>query len=87
MVTKQVVRLVESHPDQVENEEVPLLGVAIRVTAVPTAKLLLHTEGQVMPEGELVTVPPTPPPIVTVRFASCEQLGLPFSRISKSADA
>src|SRR5205823_174329 len=35
----------------------PLAGVAVRLTCVPPAKLALHVAGQLMPAGELVTVP------------------------------
>src|SRR5207237_1439302 len=35
----------------------PLAGVAVRLTCVPPAKLALHVAGQLMPPGELVTVP------------------------------
>jgi hypothetical protein len=35
----------------------PLAAVAVRVTWVPGAKLALQVDGQLMPEGELVTVP------------------------------
>jgi hypothetical protein len=35
----------------------PLEGVAVSVTAVPCAKVVLHTVPQLMPAGELVTVP------------------------------
>lgn len=83
MVTTQIFPDVESQPDQVEKVD-PRPAEAVRVTVVPTAKLALHVEaGQAIPEGELVTTPD--PPMVTVRLASCEQLGLPFRRISKSA--
>jgi hypothetical protein len=32
-------------------------GVAVRVTGVPMAKLALHVPPQLIPEGELVTMP------------------------------
>ena len=44
----------------------PKDGVAVRVTLVPSMKLVEHVPGQEMPAGELTTVPP--PATVTVRF-------------------
>jgi hypothetical protein len=35
----------------------PLAGAAVRLTCVPGAKFALQLDGQLMPEGELVTVP------------------------------
>ena len=35
----------------------PLTGVAVRVTCVPGAKFALHIDPQLIPAGELVTVP------------------------------
>jgi hypothetical protein len=52
------------------NEEVPT-GVAVRVTGVPLAKLALHVPwvlAQLMPRGELVTVPEPLPAKLTVRI-------------------
>jgi hypothetical protein len=37
-----------------------LFGVAVSVTGSPEANRALHTPGQLMPEGWLVTVPPPP---------------------------
>ena len=54
----------EQAPDQPEKIEVEL-GVALRVTVVSTPKLALHVEPQLMPAGELVTVPPPSPAFVT----------------------
>jgi hypothetical protein len=42
-------------------------GVAVRVTCVPELKLLLQVEPQLIPEGELVTVPPGLPNTETER--------------------
>ena len=44
----------------------PFVGAAVRVTAVPLVKLLLHVVGQVMPAGLEVTVPVPVPAVVTV---------------------
>src|SRR6266545_2457260 len=39
----------------------PLAGVAVNVTVVPAVKSWLQVEPQLIPEGELVTVPPELP--------------------------
>ena len=39
----------------------PLAGVAVNVTVVPAAKSALQVEPQLIPEGELVTLPPELP--------------------------
>src|SRR4051812_20610219 len=43
-------------PPQPENVE-PLAGVAVNVTSVPGAKVVLHVVGQLIPAGVLVTIP------------------------------
>jgi hypothetical protein len=35
----------------------PPLGTAVSVTGVPLEKFIVHTDGQLIPDGELVTVP------------------------------
>ena len=40
----------------------PLAAVAVSVTDVPAAKPSVHVDGQLMPAGEPVTVPPPAPP-------------------------
>jgi hypothetical protein len=52
-------------PDQPANVE-PVLGVAVSVTDVPLAKLALHVDPQLMPEGLLVMVPVPAPLLCTV---------------------
>jgi hypothetical protein len=47
------------HPAKVE----PLWGVAVSVTFVPLLNIALHAWLQLMPDGELVTVP-LPVPLV-----------------------
>src|SRR5207248_975014 len=49
----------------------PAAGVAVTVTAVPLVKLAEHVAPQVMPAGELVTVPLPVPAGVTVRVKVC----------------
>src|SRR5439155_25807949 len=49
----------------------PAAGLALRVTTVPLAKLAVHVAPQVMPAGELVTVPLPVPAGVTVRVKVC----------------
>ncbi len=51
------------HPVKVE----PVAGVAVRVTAVPLAKVAEQVVPQVIPAGELVTVPLPLPPVLTAR--------------------
>ena len=65
-VTVQVP--VPEHPPPVQPLKVePATGAAVSVTAVPLAKLAEHVAPQVMPAGELVTVPLPVPAGVTVR--------------------
>src|SRR5207249_736759 len=45
----------------------PAAGVAVSVTVVPLAKLAVHIAPQVIPAGELVTVPLPVPAVLTVR--------------------
>src|SRR5439155_6091994 len=49
----------------------PAAGVAVRVTAVPLAKLTEQVAPQLIPTGELVTVPLPVPAGVTVRVKLC----------------
>ena len=53
-------------PDQPAKTE-PLAATGVRVTAVPLTKLLEQPAPQLMPAGELVTVPMPVPPRFTVR--------------------
>ena len=65
-VTVQVP--VPEHPPPVQPLKVePATGAAVSVTAVPLAKLAEHVAPQLMPAGELVTVPLPVPAGVTVR--------------------
>jgi hypothetical protein len=50
------------HPAKV----VAASGVAVNTTAVPLGKVAVQLCGQVIPDGELVTVPPPVPALVTV---------------------
>ena len=47
------------HPPPLQPEKVELLaGLAVKVTCVPGAKLVLQVIGQLIPAGELATLPP-----------------------------
>ena len=59
---------VPEHPPPLQPVKVePAAGVAVSVTAVPLPKLAAHVAPQVMPAGELVTVPLPVPALVMVR--------------------
>ena len=65
-VTVQVP--VPVHPPPLQPLKIePAAGVAVSVTAVPPAKLAAQFAPQVIPAGELVTVPLPVPAGVTVR--------------------
>ena len=51
-------------PDQPANFE-PVAGVAVSVTCVPLPKLSVHVAPQLIPAGELVTVP-VPVPVLAI---------------------
>src|SRR5204863_412582 len=58
---------VPEHPPPLQPLKVePAAGVAVSVTAVPLAKLAVHVAPQVIPTGELVTVPLPVPALLTV---------------------
>ena len=66
----QLALLFVHPPDQPPNEDDPT-GVAVRVTEVPLEKLALQFTavlGQLIPEGELVTVPEPLPAKTTVKI-------------------
>src|SRR3989441_2703522 len=69
-VTTQV-RVPEQPPPVQPVKVEPAAGVAVSVTAVPLAKLAVQVAPQVMPAGELVTVPLPVPAGVTVRAKVC----------------
>src|SRR5438034_6773068 len=55
------------HPPPLQPLKVePAAGVAVTVTAVPLGKLAEHVAPQVIPAGELVTVPLPVPALLTV---------------------
>jgi phage tail protein X len=58
----------------------PLPGVSVRVICVPLAKFALQVVGQLMPAGELVTVPD--PTAATVRPYSAVKEGFTLSAAS-----
>jgi hypothetical protein len=55
------------HPAKVD----PAAAVAVRVTEVPLLKLAEQVVPQLMPAGELVTVPVPAPAFVSVRLKVC----------------
>ena len=63
MVTEPVVQPVPLQPPKVE----PEAGVAVRVTMVPLLKFAEQVLPQLMPAGELVTVPVPVPALTTER--------------------
>lgn len=69
VVTEQVVAVPVQAPDQPLNLE-PDAAVAVKVTLAVLAKLNLQVAPQLMPAGELVTVPVPVPVLVTVNLAA-----------------
>jgi len=65
-VTTQVLVPVQPPPLQPLNVE-PVCGDAVRVTTVPIVNEVVHVVPQLMPAGELVTVPTPAPAFETVR--------------------
>jgi hypothetical protein len=55
IVTMQLPVPLQAPPQPVKLQ--PLAGVAVNVTGVPLEKFALHVAPQLMPEGELATVP------------------------------
>jgi len=55
-VTVHVFALLLSQPDQLETVD-PLPAVAVRMTTVPALHVPEHVDPQLIPIGELVTVP------------------------------
>nr|WP_040335034.1 hypothetical protein [Candidatus Magnetobacterium casensis] len=66
IVTVQVALVPEQSPLQPVKVE-PESAAAVRVTEVSLAKPAEHVEPQLIPDGELVTVPEPVPDFVTVR--------------------
>lgn len=64
IVTVQVPVPPQAPPQPVKSELAP--GLAVRVTTVPSAKVAAQVAGQLIPAGELVTVPLPVPAVVTV---------------------
>ena len=64
MVTEPVVQPVPLHPAKVD----PDAGVAVKATTAPLLKLAEQVVPQLMPAGELVTVPLPVPVEDTVRL-------------------
>jgi hypothetical protein len=71
--TVQVLVCIWLQPLQLVNSD-PELGVAVRVTLVPSSNAAEHELPQLMPDGELVTDPEPAPALLTVRVA----VGPPF---------
>jgi hypothetical protein len=63
----------EQAPDQPAKAE-PAVGAAVRVTVLPLAKLAEHVAPQLIPAGELLTVPLPVPALVTVSEKVVEAL-------------
>jgi len=66
MVKVQVVLVPEQAPDQRAKVE-PEAAVAVKVTEVPELYVSEQSVPQLMPAGELVTVPEPAPALVTVK--------------------
>ena len=64
IVTEPVEQPVPDQPAKVE----PEAGVAVKVTAAPLLKVVEQVLPQLMPAGELVTVPLPVPALATVRL-------------------
>ncbi len=63
---------VPEHPPPLQPEKVePAAGVAVRVTAAPLEKFAEQLVPQLMPAGELVTVPLPVPAGTTARAKVC----------------
>jgi hypothetical protein len=67
MVTVQLPVPVQAPPDHPAKVD-PAAGVAVRATTTPLAKLAVQAEGQLIPDGELTTVPDPEPVTVAVRL-------------------
>ena len=67
-VVTQVGVLPAQFPPQAEKSK-PVAGIALRVTCVPEAKFAAQVWGQLMPTGELITVPV--PVSFTVNWICC----------------
>jgi hypothetical protein len=62
----------EAQPEPLQPAKVePEAGVAVRATTVPLLKLEEQVEPQVIPAGELVTVPLPVPALATERAKTC----------------
>ena len=57
---------IPEQPEPLQPPNVPLVAVAVKVTDDPAAKLAEQVTPQLMPEGELLTVPVPVPTLVTV---------------------
>jgi len=76
------VRAQAEVPVQAPDHPVKLLledAVSVSVTCVPGAKLALHVPGQLMPAGELLTVPLPVPARVTATTSPVVKFAVTFS--------
>ena len=72
IVTTQLPTPLQAPPQPLKPQ--PSAGVAVSVTCVAGAKFALHVDGQLIPAGELVTVPL--PVTLTANVNSCVKLAV-----------
>ena len=63
---------VPEHPPPQPANELPLFGVAVKITELPASEVYEQVDPQLMPEGEPVTIPEPVPVFVTVKVYKLE---------------